>query len=407
MGTDIDIERKKELDRERAKVVERKREKEGEEFRKMEKEGGSGGGGEIKKRTFSVACVLDAPLGALLLYYLPHSLVQEEGEERVKEMMKEEEEERVKEKEKEEEKERVKEIKKLNVKARVRLGVDGMRGEADEGEEDGEHESKHEKVLPFCVIDLVWLLQLKDRDSTSDNSTSSSNLNINSNNNAQNSTNNIIKRLNSPNMPEIQEGKLNEKSANYHYNTTIKIKETVDRAFFMKNTLIVITKTISRKIQHQNDRISSVKVPDPNVQVDKKMTGTVEKRNLVEKKRRNSFDLKNYNDGDEDDSGGDYDKRDVNFDNSNKGMYDKNRNSSSSSGSGSGSEKGSARGSARNSERGGGSRSHTADNSGELKVIGGTIYVLNFTGKWINIIRYTATLYPPIFIYLSFSFLPS
>ena len=38
---------------------------------------------EVKRPAFSAACVLDAPLGALLLYYLPHSLVQEQGEEMV------------------------------------------------------------------------------------------------------------------------------------------------------------------------------------------------------------------------------------------------------------------------------------------------------------------------------------
>jgi hypothetical protein len=384
MGVDIDIERKKELDREKVKEGEKEKEKEGEGLRKMEKEGELEGDGEMKRPAFSVACVLDAPLGALLLYYLPHSFVQEDGEEMVKgkggEMVKEKEEVRVQVKEKE--KERVKEIEKLNVKRRVSVTVEGIRGTEEVREEKGENESKHENVLPFCVIDLVWLLQLKDGDSTSDdnnnNNTNSNNMNVKSNSNAQNSTINLIKRLNSPNKSEFRKSKLNEKSANHHYNTTIKIKETVDRAFFLKNTLIVITKTISRKIQHQNDGISSIEVPVPNVEVDKMMTGKDDNRHLVEKKRRNSFDLKNQdNDGDgEDDNGGAYERKNVNFDSNNKEKFYKNR-SSSSSGSWSGSEKGSARGSG----RGGVSRSHIADNSDEMKVIGGTIYVLNFNGK--------------------------
>lgn len=374
MGIDTERKGEKEVERKKAVEVERKREKEGEELRKMKKEeeGELERDRETKKPGFSVACVLDAPLGALMLYYLPHSLAQEGGEE----MVKGKEVERVHVKVKE--MERVKEIEKLNVKGRVRVGVEGIRGKEEEGEEEGENdETKHEKVLPFCVIDLVWLLQLKDRDSTSDNNTNNNNNSRNSNNNsnAQNSTINLPKRLNSPNKTENQKSKLNGKSANRHYNTTIKIKETVDRAFFLKNTLIVITKTFSRKIQHQNDGTSSVEVPVPNVEVDKIMTGKVDKRNSIEKKRRNSFDMKNDNDGD-DDSGGDHERRNINFDSNNKERFYKNR-SSSSSGSGSGSEKGSARG----SERGGVSRSHVADNSDELKVIGGTIYVLNFNGK--------------------------
>ena len=131
------------------------------------------------------------------------------------------------------------------------------------------------------------------------------------------------------------------------------------------------------------------------------MTGKIDKRTLVEKKRRNSFDMKNRdNDGDgEDDSGGDNERRNVNFHDINKERFYKNR-SSSSSGSGSGSEKNSARG----SERGGVSRSHVADNTDELKVVGGTIYVLNFNGKRVNIMRYKSTSFCNIFMSLPHKF---
>lgn len=325
-----------------------KKEKKGQGEREAEGEGeGKGKGREKEKRmseNFSVVGVLDAPLGALLLYYLPNTQVEEEGEEEGEKIGKGKDIAVVKGKEEMGRNEAHKIGKEIKRESEI----------GRERESEVTDDMNYEQTTAFCVIDLVWLLQLKERCTSLDNYNDSNN---NYNDNARNTHNRPIspvKRLNSPNKIENRKGKSTTKD---YYNTTIKIRETVDRAFFLKNSLVIITKSFSGKISHQNDGISSVEVPDLNVNsTDKMMVGKFENKvaievtkaktlnvgkdkNIENNDSNNNDDYNNYNNGDNDNNN---DERD----------YKKKS-----------------------------SAERNLENIEEMKVIGGTIYVLSFNGK--------------------------
>ena len=360
-----DVERKegreREIKRERDGEREEKREGEGERKRKGGEERGSKRVGEedgVRKRegkregeeegeskgvSFSVAGALDALSGALLLYYLPNTHTKGQGEEIVK----------------------GKEL--AGVRGEERRGVEDIRERKMKVEEEGKNKLKYESVTAFCVIDLVWLLQLNDRDTPFDNNYNNNNDNGNSYKNTQNNPISHEKRTDSPNKTESRKGKFNEKATRDYYNTTTKIRETLDRAFFLENTLVVITKTFSTKILHRNDGISSVEVPVARVEVDELMVENIKKKMIIEEKKTNSLNVKSDN------NERNNDKNENNKDNENKD--NKNR-----------------KGSERDSDRSGMSRERNPESVDELKLIGGTIYVLNFTGKGKCVFRYKPSL---------------
>lgn len=330
-------ETKEAKEKEMKKENEINREREGKGEREGEGEGKEEGKEREKRvsENFSVVCVLDAPLGALLLYYLPHTQVQGEGEKISKEKVTA----------------TVKKKEDMGRNEAHKVGKETKRGR----ERDRERESKvtndmsYEQTTAFCVIDLVWLLQLKEGCTSLDNYNDSNN---NYNDNARNTQNRPIspvKRLNSPNNIEDRKGKLNEVTSNDYYKTTIKIRETVDRVFFLKNTLVVITRSFSSKISHQNYGISSGEVPDPNV-----IVGKFEKEIAIEVTKTKTLSVGNNKSIESDDNN---DSDNSNNDNNN-GKYNEERDYKKKTGA----------------ER-------SLKNVEEMKVIGGTIYVLSFHGK--------------------------
>ena len=354
-------EMKKETKREtkKEKEIEMNNEKERQGERVGEGEGKGKGKEERMSENFSVVGVLDAPLGALLLYYLPNTKVQEE-----------EEEEKIgkgkniviaigKGKGKEE----------MGTYQKAKRGREREIGRGSEREREGEvtDDMNYEQTTAFCVIDLVWLLQLKERCTSLDNCNDSNN---NYNGNARNTQNRPIgpvERLNSPNKIENRKGKSNEKTAKDYYNTTMKKRETVDRVFFLKNTLVVITKSFSGKISHQNDGISSVEVPDPHVNTTDKMTvGKLENKIAIEMTKAKTLTVGNYKNIENNDS-----NNNDNYDNNNNNNNNSDNNNDNSDNNNDNEKDHKNRNSAERS----------VENIEGMKVIGGTIYVLSFNGK--------------------------
>ena len=331
-------EMKKEMKIENVNEINKEKERQGERE-------GEGEGEKKEKRmseNFSVVCVLDAPLGALLLYYLPNTQVQEEREKIGKEKG------IAVEKGKED----------MGRNEAHEVGKETKRGRDRERERESEvtNDTSYEQTTAFCVIDLVWLLQLKEHFTSLDNYNDSNNNYNDSARNTQNRPISPVKRLNSPDKIENRKGKLNEIASNDYYNTTIKIKETLDRVFFLKNTLVVITKSFSSKISPQNDGISSVEIPDPNVNsTDKMMVGKLEKMIAIEVTKTKTLSVGNN-------------KNIESNINNNDNNINNNDNSNG-----------------KNSDERDYKKKTIAERSleniDEMKVIGGTIYVVSFHGK--------------------------
>jgi hypothetical protein len=191
---------------------------------------------------FSTVGVLDIPLGALLLYYLPHTAERSTGREIGE---------------------------KQSAKGRGQdkssaykhtAGTSGQHDSASEGKRgdrdiDIDNSTETAQIAsPFCVVDIRWLLQLNEQYGTEE-----SNVREHMSEEDIKGTFNRLEKKTSLGFGKSK----NDDDARYLYSTTSRKKEVLDSMQFLQNSVVIITKTHMKTRTVRRTRSSSINVKNP------------------------------------------------------------------------------------------------------------------------------------------------
>jgi hypothetical protein len=197
---------------------------------------------------FSTVGVLDIPLGALLLYYLPHiaegSTGREKGRGGEQGPMP-----------KGSRQELSSVYRHTKPSSRHDSADEGKRGDRHrERDRDRDRDSSQETAqvaFPFCAVDVRWLLQLNEESSTEESKVRDA---VN-----EEDFKGIGSRLDKKTSLGFGKGK-NEDSTQSIYSTTSRKEEVLDSIQFLQNSVVMITKTNSKIRTVKRTRSSSTDV---------------------------------------------------------------------------------------------------------------------------------------------------
>jgi hypothetical protein len=195
---------------------------------------------------FSTVGVLDVPLGALLLYYLPHTMQGSTGRETgIGE-----------EQGSKGSSQGQRSAHRHNTpSSRHDSSDEGKRGDTDiernrdRGRERDSSVETAQVALPFCVVDVRWLLQLNEQ-SNSEESKGRETMN-------EEDLQGTSSRLGKKMSLAFGKGK-NEDDTRSVYSTTSRKEEVLDSMQFLQNSVVIITKTYSKTRTVKHSRSTSM-----------------------------------------------------------------------------------------------------------------------------------------------------
>jgi hypothetical protein len=191
---------------------------------------------------FSTVGVLDIPLGALLLYYLPHTAVRSTGGE-------------TGEQQRAEGRGQGKSSAYKSSAYKQTAGTSGQHdsySEGKRGDRDIDISTETAQIAsPFCVVDIRWLLQLNEQYGIEESKVRE--------NMSEEDIKGTFNRLEKKTSLGFEKGK-NEDDTRYLYSTTSRKKEVLDSMQFLQNSVVIIAKTHMKTRTVRRTRSSSINV---------------------------------------------------------------------------------------------------------------------------------------------------